>query len=141
MRDGTAYVQAGGKVVADSNGPYEYTEAANKARAVLGGRRRRDPGGPMIRLGQPCWCSAAGGLWGRLPSDMGDAAKFRRARAADLDDRWRHLVHRADPDSGAARRLHWRRWRCAMAAAGGGGHGGRGLPGSGLSGYQPDGHA
>ncbi|MCG5433501.1 anthranilate synthase component I [Mycobacterium sp. MYCO198283] len=36
LRDGTAYVQAGGGVVADSNGPYEYTEAANKARAVLG---------------------------------------------------------------------------------------------------------
>ena len=35
MRDGTVYVQAGGGVVADSNGPYEYTEAANKARAVL----------------------------------------------------------------------------------------------------------
>lgn len=32
---GTAYVQAGGGVVADSNGPYEYTEASNKARAVL----------------------------------------------------------------------------------------------------------
>jgi anthranilate synthase component I len=35
MRDGTAYVQAGGGVVADSNGPYEYTEGANKAKAVL----------------------------------------------------------------------------------------------------------
>ena len=35
MRNGTAYVQAGGGVVADSNGPYEYNEAANKARAVL----------------------------------------------------------------------------------------------------------
>jgi anthranilate synthase component I len=35
MRDGTAYVQAGAGVVADSNGPYEHTEAANKARAVL----------------------------------------------------------------------------------------------------------
>jgi anthranilate synthase component 1 len=35
MRSGTAYVQAGGGVVADSNGPYEYTEAANKAKAVL----------------------------------------------------------------------------------------------------------
>ena len=35
MRDGAAYVQAGGGVVADSNGPYEYTEARNKARAVL----------------------------------------------------------------------------------------------------------
>jgi anthranilate synthase component 1 len=35
MRNGTAYVQAGGGVVADSNGLYEYTEAANKARAVL----------------------------------------------------------------------------------------------------------
>ncbi|MGO9929526.1 MAG: anthranilate synthase component I [Mycobacterium sp.] len=35
MRDGVAYVQAGGGVVADSNGPYEYTEATNKARAVL----------------------------------------------------------------------------------------------------------
>jgi anthranilate synthase component 1 len=35
MRHGTAYVQAGGGVVADSNGPYEYTESANKAKAVL----------------------------------------------------------------------------------------------------------
>ncbi|GJO99540.1 anthranilate synthase component 1 [Mycobacterium marinum] len=35
MRNGTAYVQAGGGVVADSNGPYEYNEARNKARAVL----------------------------------------------------------------------------------------------------------
>ena len=35
MREDTAYVQAGGGVVADSNGPYEYTEASNKARAVL----------------------------------------------------------------------------------------------------------
>jgi anthranilate synthase component 1 len=35
MRNGTAYVQAGGGVVADSNGAYEYTEAANKAKAVL----------------------------------------------------------------------------------------------------------
>lgn len=35
MRNGTAYVQAGGGVVADSNGPYEYTESANKAKAVL----------------------------------------------------------------------------------------------------------
>ena len=35
MRDGTAYVQAGGGVVADSNGPYEFNEAASKARAVL----------------------------------------------------------------------------------------------------------
>jgi anthranilate synthase component I len=35
MRDGTAYVQAGAGVVADSNGPYEHTEATNKAKAVL----------------------------------------------------------------------------------------------------------
>ena len=35
MRGGTAYVQAGGGVVADSNGPYEFNEAASKARAVL----------------------------------------------------------------------------------------------------------
>ena len=35
IRAGTAYVQAGGGVVADSNGLYEYTEARNKARAVL----------------------------------------------------------------------------------------------------------
>ena len=35
MRDGVAYVQAGGGVVADSNGPYEFNEAANKAKAVL----------------------------------------------------------------------------------------------------------
>ena len=35
MRNGVAHVQVGGGVVADSNGPYEYTEVANKARAVL----------------------------------------------------------------------------------------------------------
>ncbi|GAA2563790.1 anthranilate synthase component I [Mycolicibacterium diernhoferi] len=35
LRDGTAYVQAGGGVVADSKGPYEYNESANKAKAVL----------------------------------------------------------------------------------------------------------
>ena len=35
MRGGTAYVQAGGGVVADSNGPYEYNESSNKAKAVL----------------------------------------------------------------------------------------------------------
>ncbi|UWW08962.1 anthranilate synthase component I [Mycolicibacterium brumae] len=35
MRDGKAYVQAGGGVVADSNGPYEYNESRNKATAVL----------------------------------------------------------------------------------------------------------
>ncbi|WP_431232243.1 anthranilate synthase component I [Mycolicibacterium psychrotolerans] len=35
MSRGTAYVQAGGGVVADSNGPYEYNESANKAKAVL----------------------------------------------------------------------------------------------------------
>lgn len=36
MRKGIAYVQAGGGVVADSNGPYEYHESATKAKAVLG---------------------------------------------------------------------------------------------------------
>jgi anthranilate synthase component 1 len=35
MRGGIAFVQAGGGVVADSNGPYEYAEASNKAKAVL----------------------------------------------------------------------------------------------------------
>ncbi len=35
IREGTAYVQAGGGVVADSNGPYEYNESTNKAKAVL----------------------------------------------------------------------------------------------------------
>jgi anthranilate synthase component I len=35
MCNGTGYVQAGGGVVADSNGPFEYTEAVNKAKAVL----------------------------------------------------------------------------------------------------------
>ncbi|MFA5709983.1 MAG: anthranilate synthase component I [Mycolicibacterium sp.] len=35
MRDSTAYVQSGGGVVADSNGPYEFNEATNKAKAVL----------------------------------------------------------------------------------------------------------
>jgi anthranilate synthase component 1 len=35
MRGGTAFVQSGGGVVADSNGPYEYAESSNKAKAVL----------------------------------------------------------------------------------------------------------
>lgn len=35
MRDGIAYVQAGGGVVADSDADYEDTEALNKARTVL----------------------------------------------------------------------------------------------------------
>ena len=35
MSDGTAYVQAGGGVVADSDADYEYNEARNKARTVL----------------------------------------------------------------------------------------------------------
>lgn len=35
MSDGTAYVQAGGGVVADSEPDYEYNEARNKATAVL----------------------------------------------------------------------------------------------------------
>ena len=35
IRDGTAYVQAGGGVVADSDADYEDTEALNKARTVL----------------------------------------------------------------------------------------------------------
>jgi anthranilate synthase component 1 len=35
MKQGTAYVQVGGGVVADSEGMYEYTEVANKSRAVL----------------------------------------------------------------------------------------------------------
>lgn len=35
FKDGRAYVQAGGGVVADSTGEYEYNEARNKATAVL----------------------------------------------------------------------------------------------------------
>jgi anthranilate synthase component 1 len=35
MKDGTAYVQAGGGVVADSDADYEDTESLNKARTVL----------------------------------------------------------------------------------------------------------
>ncbi len=35
IKDGTAYVQAGGGVVADSDPDYEYNEARNKATAVL----------------------------------------------------------------------------------------------------------
>ncbi|MFC7752793.1 anthranilate synthase component I [Tsukamurella soli] len=35
LKDGTAYVQSGGGVVADSNGPYEFNEARNKATAAL----------------------------------------------------------------------------------------------------------
>ncbi|MFD8499210.1 anthranilate synthase component I [Amycolatopsis sp. NPDC059657] len=35
MKDGTAYVQAGGGVVADSNAEYEDNESLNKARTVL----------------------------------------------------------------------------------------------------------
>jgi anthranilate synthase component 1 len=35
MRDGVAFVQAGGGIVADSHPAAEYEESLNKARAVL----------------------------------------------------------------------------------------------------------
>ena len=79
MRDGTAYVQAGGGVVADSNGPYEYNEAANKAKAVLSAIAAAETltaaaarPVPMAEPGRSvgpsgsrncCWSLAALGLW------------------------------------------------------------------------------
>jgi anthranilate synthase component 1 len=35
LKDGRAYVQAGGGVVADSDPTYEYEESCNKAKAVI----------------------------------------------------------------------------------------------------------
>ena len=70
MRDGTAYVQAGGGVVADSNGPYEYDEAANKARGgAQRDRRRRNADGAMTRVAQLLLVLAALALWvgSRMP--------------------------------------------------------------------------
>ena len=47
LRDGTAYVQAGGGIVADSVPAAEEQETRNKARAVLG--RRSPPPPPSLR--------------------------------------------------------------------------------------------
>jgi anthranilate synthase component I len=51
MKDGTAYVQAGGGVVADSNGLYEYNESANKAKAVLNAIAAAETLAPAGRAG------------------------------------------------------------------------------------------
>ncbi|MCU1683694.1 MAG: anthranilate synthase component [Amycolatopsis sp.] len=59
MKDGTAYVQAGGGVVADSDADYEDTESLNKARTVLSAvaaaqtltpAGRLDPSGDTARV-------------------------------------------------------------------------------------------
>lgn len=96
MRDGTAYVQAGRR---RGGGP-EWSlrvqlRLPTSAGAVLSAvAAAEDLAALAIRLGQLQLVLA--GDCGSPPSDMGDAAKFRRARAAaDLDDRWCRLVHRA----------------------------------------------
>ena len=75
MRGGTAYVQAGGGVVADSNGPYEYTEAANKAQ---GGAERDRRGGnadrAVIRIAQLAGAGRRGGAVGGVADDVGRGA-------------------------------------------------------------------
>ena len=99
MRDGTAYVQAGGGVVADSNGPYEYTEATNKATAVLSAIAAAEtltaPDADRVRWLTPARCGPAdhpdragpAGGCGRGPvggvaADVGRPADLRRARAS-----------------------------------------------------------
>ena len=74
MRDGTAYVQAGGGVVADSNGPYEYNEAANKAKAVLSAIAAAgdaDRGHDADRRSCRCCWRAAAALWRGVAAAVG----------------------------------------------------------------------
>ena len=116
MRDGTAYVQAGGGVVADSNGPYEYTEAANKAKAVLNAIAAAETlDRPVIRVAQLLLVLAAGGAVGGVEAGVGGGAVVRRARPAQDDDvvRRRRGPRRWCRSRCCCWRRRSRRWRCA----------------------------
>ena len=108
MRDGTAYVQAGGGVVADSNGPYEYNEAATRPGGAERDRRRGDaerPGceqqwlitGPAPAAGS--YRSRPGAAGGRrgcavgfVSVHLGRHPVFRRTGPAQGDRRWRRRL-------------------------------------------------
>lgn len=151
MRDGTAYVQAGGGVVADSNGPYEYNESANKAKAVLAavaaaetlpyrvpGRfapdRRSDDSGRPGTTG-----TGRAGAVGGLAADVGAGVVVRRSGATqDVDVDGRAVVDRADTaGAGAARGGRRRVGGARLGLATAGGVGGRLERGDGLPGDQP----
>ena len=111
MRDGTAYVQAGGGVVADSNGPYEYNEAANKARAVLNAIAAAETlTGAMTAaaphaIAQLLLVLAAAGAVGGVADAVGRRHLVRRSRAAEVDDAERRdLVDGAGAAGAAAAR-------------------------------------
>ena len=114
MRDGTAYVQAGGGVVADSNGPYEYTEAANKARAVLNAIAAAETlTETVIRIAQLGAGAGRGGVVGGVADDMGRRDVVRRVGSAQDRGAVRRLV--VDGSGAAGRIAAWRppspRWR------------------------------
>ena len=119
MRSGTAYVQAGGGVVADSNGPYEYNEAANKAACrAQRDRRRRDTDRAVMRHDARRPASAGArrpGAVDRVATAVGRGVVLRRVGSAQ----GHHVVGRgvvdgADPAGAAG---CWPPpsppWRCA----------------------------
>ena len=115
MRDGTAYVQAGGGVVADSNGPYEYNEAANKARGgAQRDRRRGNADGAVTRVAQLLLVLSALALWVASRMTWVDVTSFDglgQPKSTALSGatgrrpwcRWRWWCWRP----------RWPRWRCA----------------------------
>ena len=149
MRDGTAYVQAGGGVVADSNGPYEYTEAANKARAVLNaiaaaetlrpgpramrarGRGRRRSGAQVLLVLGRRRCGWPRGCLGRLTSfdGLGQPKVDHAVRGGVVDGADAAGAAAAGGRGGGA-------GGARLGAAVAGGAGGAGEPGDGLPGDQ-----
>ena len=140
MRDGTAYVQAGGGVVADSNGPYEYTEAANKARAVLNAIAAAETlMRAMIRIGQLLLVLAALALWVASRLAWVEVRSFDglgQPKTATLSGGG--VVDGAGAAGAvAARRGRRRAGRAGLAAAAAGGAGRGGQRGDGVPGDQP----
>lgn len=100
FKDGRAYVQAGGGVVADSTGEYEYNEARNKATAVLNAiaaaetltgaadvcPRPAESGPPALAHGCRAARDRGGSVVGCLEVQLGPVAFVRRPRRAQNTD-------------------------------------------------------
>ena len=153
MRDGTAYVQAGGGVVADSNGLYEHNEASNKARAVLNaiaaaetlGAPKTEPAMTEARRPEddPDSPAAAGGrrrrAVGGVAAALGGDPVVRRAGSTHSGDTVRRDVVDGPAAVGAAHAGHGRgrAGGARLAAAGAGGAAGGGQFRGRLSRCQP----
>ena len=124
MRDGTAYVQAGGGVVADSNGPYEYNEATNKAKAVLSAIAAAETlTEAMKHIGQPfSWCWRRGALWVASRMTWVQVRSFDGlGQPETADAERRNLVDgagaaRADPAGGRAQSTVGPWWQLRLLA-------------------------